>query len=227
MTYIHRPEDGSLVLHLDAEGSRRTDNKASDLSNYGNHGTITGNTYKSGTTGNQVFNFDGIDDYIDCGNGVNLNLGTNDFTLCCWIKKNSTSTLPLISKGASGTSIGYITRIGTDHKLRLIMSSTGSNNVDYEESKFVLSLGKWYFVTLAANRDDFAYFYVDGVKGIGASIAAQNGNLDNSTNQLIGSYPGLASYFGGEMNDIRIYNRALSSSEISRIYNDTKSNYGK
>ena len=62
--YVYKPMDSALTLHVDGQGSRRLDTNVSDLSGNGNHGIVSGVTYKTSPSGKSVLSFDGIDDYI-------------------------------------------------------------------------------------------------------------------------------------------------------------------
>jgi hypothetical protein len=100
-----------LVLYLDAanissySGSGTT---WTDLSRSGNNGTLVNNpTFDSANKGSIVF--DGVDDFINCGNSPILVFGTLDFTVSIWIKTPIASTGegspsqwgPIVSKGCT------------------------------------------------------------------------------------------------------------------------------
>jgi len=64
INHIYRPVDPSLLLYVDGQGSRRSDNKVSDLSGNQNHGIISGAIYKNSPIGKSVLSFDGVDDLV-------------------------------------------------------------------------------------------------------------------------------------------------------------------
>ena len=64
INHIYKPVDPSLVLYVDGQGSRRSDNKVSDLSGNRNHGIIQGAVYKNGPIGQSVLYLDGVDDLV-------------------------------------------------------------------------------------------------------------------------------------------------------------------
>ncbi|MDP2731407.1 MAG: hypothetical protein Q8O55_13160 [Dehalococcoidales bacterium] len=56
-----------------------------DRSSYGNHGTLIGATWVKTPGGLWCLNFDGSDDYIDCGTGITL--ANSSFTLEAWVSR--------------------------------------------------------------------------------------------------------------------------------------------
>jgi len=64
INHIYKPIDPSLLLYVDGQGSRRSDNKVSDLSGNRNHGIIQGAVYKNGPIGQSVLYLDGVDDLV-------------------------------------------------------------------------------------------------------------------------------------------------------------------
>jgi hypothetical protein len=75
-----------------------TGNTASDSSGYNNHGTIINATWTTGKFGDAL-NFDGIDDYVDCGNDTSFDI-TLENTVSAWIKSNSEGNI--VAKDSQG-----------------------------------------------------------------------------------------------------------------------------
>ena len=58
--------------------------------------------------GNPALDFDGSDDYVDCSNGTDLQMGTHDLTVEFWLKTSASATQKIIANGASNSSTaGY------------------------------------------------------------------------------------------------------------------------
>ena len=212
-----------LVLHLDAgninsyKGSGTT---WSDLSGYGNIGTLTnGPVYKTGNGG--YIQFDGVNDYINCGN-VLANLV--NLTLECWINFRTQLSLynGIISKtldnsnGYELRTTGY-TSTTTDFQFRYIGDSAATG--DYTATN-----GVWYHI-LATGESGAQRLYINGVLFNSASVASTPAS--NSNNLSIGklSYAGL--YVNANIAFVRIYNRALSASEVLQNYEATKARFNK
>lgn len=79
-----------------------------------------------------------------------------------------------------------------------------------------------YHYVVGVNDGARSYLYVDGI--LKNSVVNAIGQNFSEREVRIGSYVS-SYYFNGYLDDVRVYNRALSSSEISQIYNQTKSKY--
>jgi len=83
----HSIYDSSLVLALNFNNNSEigeTSSKAVDISRYGNNGTINGAVWTSSGRFGSALQFDGVDDYVDCGNGASLNI-TTAVTVEAWV----------------------------------------------------------------------------------------------------------------------------------------------
>ena len=174
----------------------------------GNGGTISGATWTTGQFGGAL-SFDGIDDLITVNDANSLDL-TNGMTLEAWVKPtaladfstvvmkertNGLSYAMYASNGANSPPTVYINE-GSDR------SATGA---------LLLPLNSWSH--LAATYDGSTInLYVNGNL---ASSATGGGSLATSTGALrIGGNTVWGEYFKGLIDEVRVYNRALSPSEI-------------
>jgi parallel beta-helix repeat protein len=189
------------------------------------NGTPVGFTsakYVEGIIGNAL-SFDGTDDFINMGDV--LDMGTSNFSICAWVKSTDTGTSNangIIYKRGTGnyTGAGYSLNMpngtftfhiadGTNY-MRLTAGSSG----DYND-------GEWHLVTAVADRGTDMKVYVDGLL-INSSTETTVGNVDSSTYLSIGglTFNGTTCYndFNGTMDEVMIYNKALSVDEINKIY---------
>ena len=68
----------------------------------------------------RVIVFDGSDDYVDCGDNAELQMGTHDLTVEFWLKTSSSAVQKIIANGASTTSTaGYAIKMLSDGRLRV------------------------------------------------------------------------------------------------------------
>ncbi len=183
-------------------------NTESGLTNSTNQGTWTANAtvnYTTGKIGNAGM-FNGVSDYVNAGNDASLNI-TNVITIEARINVRNVSTLwqGLVSKGVGGQN-GYRIALGSGQRLYVEIN----NNALY--SNTVLSNGVWYYVVATANGTNISIY----VNGIGNSMASTTLPGVSSNNLSIGY---LGTYFNGSIDEVRIYNRALSASEIATQYN--------
>ena len=89
---VFNPPELGCVLFL--PGLPWSSSKIHDRSPYGNHGTITGATWKRLPSGLWYLSFDGIDDYVSLGTSASLNL-VDDFTMMAWLNCAPQDRIPM------------------------------------------------------------------------------------------------------------------------------------
>ncbi len=202
-----------LVGYWDFEESGGT--TAYDKSNYNNNGTLTNGPrwttgikpLSGGAAGGGALQFDGKDDYMDCGNDSSLN--PNKITVEAWVKPASYKNQKIVSKW-DGT-YDYI--LDLDSNIARFYVDTGAN---VALSTTNLSLNQWYHITGVYDGDN-VIIYVNGYE---ESRDSFTGYVATGTDKVvIGSGSTLYNFFNGTIDDVRIYNRALSVSEVRYHYN--------
>ena len=188
-----------------------------------NNGTIVnGATWTNGKIGGGLY-FDGVNDYVDAGT---FDVSGNEMTISAWFKANnfSVSDARIISKATGQNEqdhywmISTIDSGGTKLRFRL---KTGGNTSTLISSQ-TISPGVWVHVVGTYDGATMR-IYTNGVE---TGSIPKSGLLDtnNTVGIRIGDNPGaFRRNFNGVIDDIRIYNRALSPSEISLIYNNSSS----
>ena len=191
-----------------------------DSSNYNNHGICAGSSCPSVTGGKRglAYEFDGVDDYIEISHDENF--APTSITVSGWVKLKSSTLWMLVNK-AHGTTPGSYYIYGTninDAK----WSITDSTATRHTSSLGSLSLDTWYF--LVGTYDDNTGIMrsykngdlIDSKTGVGLGL--------NTDNLLIGKY--VSQYnFNGSIDDVMIFNRALSEDEIKSIYTAQSKQY--
>jgi hypothetical protein len=210
-----------IVLYLDAGyngsyiGSGTTWN---DISGYGNNGTlVNGVTYSTDYSGSMVF--DGADDYVDCGIGSSLNL--KSLTLDAWVKPSDLNGHRHIiayefcyKYRFNGQNIEVLLGNGTTW-FSYITTNTNPINVN-----------NWYNITITVTSLVNCIIYLNGVPIITSQFNQIIGT--NNRKLLIAAYDGGGGgggLFKGNIDQVQIYDRALSDSEILQNFNATKSRY--
>jgi hypothetical protein len=193
------------------EGSGTT---SKDLSENNNTGTLTGTPSPQWDTQNGVL-LNGGSGRVDCGNPSTLNI-LNEVSYVAWVKANAFSGgyNAILTKNASQLGIALWTY---SNRLEAYFGN-GSNWVGYVNSAMGLSLNTWYCIVLTASSiDNKSKLYVNGVKKGNDGTA---GNWVNSATAFkIGGTTGYGSSWNGVIDDVRVYNKVLSSEEILSIYN--------
>ena len=203
---ISPDEAGLLALyHMNDDGWKDATGK--------NNGTATGAVFAdSAKVGSHAGSFDGTDDYLDCGilGGLSNN---SPFTYSAWIKFSvSQSSKTIMGKHTDrggGASMGIDDR--EPNKIKFHLNNYGSQRVN---STKTFNDDAWHNV--AGTWDGEALkLYVDGVLDASAAVPKALTFPDVPFN--IGRWVGGSSqYFNGLIDEVAIYNRALTADEIAR-----------
>ena len=190
---------------------------ANDESGTGNDGTECGGIdYVDGKIGKCV-KFDGAaSEYIMCPNSPSLSI-SKSITLSAWICPSYNSSLTtVITKGYTYD----------DYALWFDASSLALE-FNYAKSyqylafaNYALNINQWYLLTTSYDYEAGKISYY--VNGDLIFEGTYNHLIDTSNEALyLGSdYPGACEYFTGLMDEVRIYNRALSQEEVTALYNE-------
>ncbi|GEM_PF-2629931 len=197
--------DPSLVAFYPFNGNTQ------DESGNGNHGINNGATLTTDRFGNagKAYEFNGSNNWINCGSSLSLDINNPFQTISVWIKPHSLVNGKIISK-TSGMN-GYEVDV-ENSKARFIL-----NGVAYiQDIDISFFLDQWVY--LAARADGVnAQLYINGVlqnsQGFGGPINSTPNSMflgqSSNTNDT---------YFNGIIDDIRIYKRALTEEEIQALY---------
>lgn len=197
-----------------------------DWSGNGNTGTAYNLTYsQQGKFGNSC-SLNGITSYINCGNGSSLDI-TGAITIEIWVKslENSATLFQgIVAKSnLNGAELGWLISKRIDNKFYFQttpnyprLDLTTYSNIAYTDNS-------WHHIVGVRQLDGTNFIYMDGTK----QIASRTGSTIVSVNYplVIGTgYSDLPlnntylQIFNGTIDDVRIYNRALSAQEIKRHY---------
>ncbi|HPT21904.1 MAG TPA: sialidase domain-containing protein [Bacteroidales bacterium] len=189
---------------------------ANDESGNGNNGTVHGATLANDRAGkaNSAYSFNGINNYIEVSDSPELDI-TNEITICAWRYITTNSLGRLVRKiNTWGPPVGgYILSGAADYiNSELQLDSRTGVVITRHESTYPLNT--WGFVSMTFDGTRVTLYYNGEVikkEDVAGHIVANNVNL------LIGASERVE-YFGGSIDEVRIYNRALSQEEIQKIY---------
>lgn len=186
-----------------------------DFSGNATSGAVVGATATSSCLAGGCYSFNGSGDYIDLGS--NPILGNTTFTLSGWINTNSVNKYSgAVAIGNS--AVGQLAYIGTVETAQVGSSnSIGGGFYGTNYGSGIVSTNKWVYVamTFAGGVDGAVNLYVDGE--IKAS-ATSTPNLGSATRRIGRTGTDTSYDFSGKIDDVRIYNRALSAAEVDTIY---------
>ena len=225
--------NAGLVGHfpLDIDGD--------DVSGNGHHGTPQGGvTFVSDSTRGQVASFNGVDGIINMGDVDDFEVLDGSMSFSAWFKTSIDDPNSMHILSMMKQQFNY-----DGYRLMIRGNSTCSPNaldfnVNYdwgnEESLVVAALrrvndGDWHHVCAVVDRTtETAHLYLDGVDDIGETGCSWLPNADStglgssdsgSTSFLIGNRGTLDTYWNGEIDEVRIYDRALSQAEVDELIN--------
>ena len=166
----------------------------------------------TGLLNNYSVSFDGTNDYVDIGNASDLNFTTGSFSIAAWIKTS-----------AAGSNDGIVCK---DLRWQFIMDSSnklhfalydGTNNPAISSATSI-NTGEWTHVAAVRHTsDDKLYVYVDGVLD-GSATDSLTASIASSDTVDIGRRQDSGEFFNGNIDEVSIWNKALSAGDISALY---------
>ena len=197
-----------------------------DLSGNGRNGTMSNITYTS-----PYFTYNGSSSQIAIADNALLEPGSGDWTMEVWVNQAVAGNDVVLGKfPAGGAQVSYSIRTSATVYYAQMGSGIGSGATLFQNSSNqVRTRGTWYqlvyvFTNVAANTIET---FVNG-SSIGSVAHSLASILDTTTGLYIGSYNNgeYAQWFDGKIGITRLYNRALTSTEVLNNYNVDKSKYG-
>ncbi len=161
---------------------------------------------------NSAMSFDGVDDWVDVGNDESLNISNNIFTISAWVETSDTGAWKWIYQfGEHASTKDRALVIDSNNKARMYVY--GTNAI----STTIVTDGEWHHLVGTIDGTN-ARIYVDG-------------NLEHTTQPSLSAFnytgarigkviPGDTYWFNGLIDDVRIYNYALTPLQIKTLYND-------
>jgi len=186
---------------------------SADSACYGFDGTLYGNpVWDPNGRVNGALKLDGDGDYMEIEGWKGIT-GASSRTLCAWIKTDSGDEI--LSWGGDGTGEKWIFRVQSAGLIRLEVSGGAIGG------STIVNDGFWHHVAAVFPNDGTpdvsdVKFYVDGIEESTTSTS-QTINTVGVYDVKIGVFGSSGRYFNGLIDDVRIYNRALSQDEIENI----------
>jgi len=183
-----------------------------DFSGYGNNGVLTNGPTWQASDGKVALNFDGTNDYVVSSKNIGITSSSNR-TVTCWVNMRINPPLGYCSVFQWGVgSAGNTFEMLLTSSLCILHTSGGGNA---GASIGGITLNKWIFVVVGN-------IGLNGFAGVNNQLYTATYNSINTTNSTlkIGGPPSWAghNYFSGQIDDIRIYNRALPAAQVKQLY---------
>ena len=199
--------------------------KAYDSSGNGNTGTLTTmdppNDWVTGKFGNAL-DFDGSNDYVSTTASY---INPQDFSVSAWFKTSSASGKKIVGFESNQTGTGSVSfdrhlYVDTSGYIRFGCYSAGAR---YITSSGTYNNNQWHLATAThSSSDNVAKLYVDGVYQGTFTYACQSytGYWRVGSYELTNWDSGLDGYFQGQIDDVRVYNYALTAEQVRQVMNE-------
>ena len=174
----------------------------------------------------QAFNFDGSTGYVQVPQNSLWDFGSNDFTVDFWINfrtPNTSETLDSpdvfdiigVDEGEGQTNKWLVRFGGGVLTLHINDNGTGPGPVFLAQAPFSPNLNQWYFIAVTRSGNTFTT-YIDGQAAATQTVAI---TIPSINAPLTWGLVEAGRYLNGLMDEVEIYNRALTAAEIQAIYN--------
>jgi len=173
---------------------------------------LTGTASTPSFSNTKSIDLDGVDDYVDCGNGASLQI-TGALTISAWVKTTNTSTAGIIV-GKNGVSTGtrsYQMQIQSSGEATFVIFK--SSGVSLVTGTTLVNDGNWHHV-MGVNDGADLKIYVDGI--LENTTIAGGGTILNGTSYFaIGrreaNAPQNISWYNGNIDEVAVWNSDQSS----------------
>ena len=178
-----------------------------------------------------VFDFDGSNDYIDCGKSNDFQFqAANAFSVSAWVNINATTTGAdfIVSNGLWPTYPynGWGLEINGANTIRLDLTDDNLNQLTIDSSGLTLNTNTWYHIVFTYDGSNSATgmnFYLDG--SLTSKTIIKNQTLGTITytsdmNLNIGARENGFKPWNGSLSNIQIFNTELSSTNVETLYNN-------
>ncbi|MFC1741504.1 LamG-like jellyroll fold domain-containing protein [Nanoarchaeota archaeon] len=222
--YVNGTSIMVLNMPFEATGAYNESNWTKDYSgNFSNHGNVTNATWNSigGYDGRGAYEFDGLGDHIDCGNDSSLNWGSGDGTVCLWYKTDFSSVRYAFIRGGTGAG-GKRYAISTESAGNVTFNIDDNSTSTSVKSSVDVHDNNWHFICGLRDGDNIR-LYIDGSEDANSPVdVTGTGNIDGDHCTIGAAYNEAAqerqAWFNGAIDDLKIFNRALSPEQIQLLY---------
>ena len=196
-------DDGSGMVAVDGSGN-------------GNNGTLVNMENADWVDGKvgKCLSFNGVDESAHAGSTDIQWENLNSFSVSVWFNAAAVTVDDTVLGGvnASGSSNAYFLRLMSNRTLSVLLEGATAVSINPADT---IEFGDWHHVVIVKDANTEARLYLDGVEiGSDNAIGANSAWRGISIGSLRNSY----FFFNGKIDEVRIYNTALTASEIKALY---------
>ena len=191
-----------------------TPTRCLDDSNKGNHGTTVASPNYGVIFSRAAMTFNGSSQYVTTTNTTTFSA----VTLSIWVKPNVQNVAAIVAGKYKISSTERSFGIVADSFSYFLVSSDGTYNANNIATiPGNIKTGVWTYIVGTWSAGDYVRVYVNGTFA-GTSISTVPSMKSTSIPFWIANSNSVGNYFNGSIDDVRIYNRVLSASEVRAIY---------
>ena len=185
-----------------------------------NTGTLTsGPTWTTSGRVNSAALFDGVNDYINVPDSTSLNFSTGPFTAYGWFKSKFQTGAGFISKGASfNSNAGWSMSYASSPQALYLLVGNGTAHIEYYTG--LSDISDWRMVGIMRDASNKIYYINNGVLTDTGSVLP--GNVNSAVPLKLGKSDYNGATINGSIDEVKVFNRALSAAEVSEEYIQTK-----
>ena len=231
MYKLNKPKPGPKLPSDGLVGYWPFNGNAKDQTSFENHGTVKGATLTTDRCdrGNSAYEFNGIDNFIEVANSESLS-NVESITMSAWILLDSLRNreqgiltkwfqLQDCDKNTDAYDL-LISKSDNTGNIPKLVGATSRYFYYQNQSTDTITNSIWQHVLFVHDKNIGGKLYLDGEV---VNIYSQNGSICSSTNPLYfgadNNFGKLWRFFDGKIDDIAIWNRPLSDSEVVQVYN--------
>ncbi len=208
-----------------------------DLSINSNHGTVSGSPTEIFLQEVPFFGKDSLgmfmnkprlgglnlntSGYVGIEDNNDLDFGTGAFTMECWVIANFTAqgseAVNVILSLGGNVAVEGTAGLGIKGSTGKIRGYVNSEVCDMNGQ---FTTGQWYHVVTTRAENGLCTLYLDAVAQ--TDTETTTGNVSNSHSKFIGKDTNAERFYDGVIDDVKLYNKALTPTEIKKNFNATK-----
>lgn len=228
ITLISTTSYATPIITTGLVGAWEFSGNAYDSSGYGNDAIVHGATLSADRYGNadSAYSFDGVNDWMEVIHSgiLNFDFMQEDYSFSVWLNITDTNYQQdfFQDRGpANNGPVSYNLSVNPPVNDSIISNTWDSLPQNYEvQADASLIYGSWHHVVMVSMQELGKCLYIDG-ELVDSVIPTVGGTSLNTTNMLTigaGSFPeGIINYTNGQIDDLYIFNRALSVDEIATL----------
>jgi hypothetical protein len=154
--------------------------------------------------------------------GSPLYVGSSNFTVAAWVKRAASgANHGVVGIWDDGGAPYWYVRLDASNTIRVVLSTAESGTNSFDSTSTITDTN-WHHIAVAVTRGGTADFYLDGSAVGTPSVAGVTGSITGGAGRNVAICNlgdiNSAFAFGGSLDDVRVYSRALNSADVTELY---------